>query len=97
MSVFTLQANCNHAAQYYVPANGMIRFEVESEFPIVVVVMDLANLMEFRAGRTYNYFGPATPNTMHHQTFGLPFRGQWFLVMINYNQFSTAVHFNAWS
>jgi NAD kinase len=98
MSVFTLQANSNYAAQYTVPANGTIRFEVESESPVAVVVMDSANLAEFRAGREYRSYGsPATLNAVHRQTWSLPFRGQWFLVIINYNQFPIAVHFNAWS
>jgi hypothetical protein len=99
MSVYILGANSNYGAQYNVPANGVIRFEVEAEHPIVVQVMDATSFAAFRAGggSSYTGYGPNAATTVHKQNWTLPFRGPWYLVMINYNPTQTAVYFNAWS
>ena len=98
MSVFTLKANTNYGAQYTVPVNGVVRYEVESEHPVVVVMMDAPNFAAFRAGQKYSSWGSGTPLQVHkQQQWTLPFRGPWYLVIINYNPYPTAVYFKAWS
>jgi hypothetical protein len=97
MSVFILGANKNYGAQYNVPLNGVIRFEVEAQLPITAVVMDEPNFAAFRQGLKYSSWGPATQATEHKQQWTLPFRGKWFLVMINRNPQPAAVSFKAWS
>lgn len=97
MSTFTLQANSNFAVPYTVPFNGRIRYEVESEYPTTTYVLDQANLMAFRAGQKFTYFGGFQSTNQHRQELTLPWRGMWYLVMVNFNTFPTAVHYNAWS
>lgn len=98
MSTFTLPANKNVAYKYVVPFLRRIKFEVESERPTTTMVLDMAGLEAFRAGRHPKMYGGLTEQTQHKQELVLPFSGDWYLLIINYDRArATAVHYTVWS
>ena len=100
MSTFTLSANSHVAFSYAVPQNGRIRFDVESERPTATLVVDSKGLAEFKAGRykEMHSYGGSAGLTHHVQELHLPFRGPWYLLIVNWDPKQvTAVHYNVWS
>src|SRR6266702_1904733 len=94
VSVLTLKGQHHIVLAYNVPANGRVRFEVESETPTNTIVLDGQGLALFKAGQPYVPFGGLPMLQQHRQELTLPFQGTWFLVILNPLPTSTAVHFN---
>jgi hypothetical protein len=97
VSVFTLQANHHAWFSYTVPANGRVRFDVESEIPTSTFVFDPKNFALFQGGQPYVPFGGLRNLRHHSQELTLPFRGVWYLVIMNTSSSPTAVTYTVWS
>jgi hypothetical protein len=97
MSVFTLPPNHNRWFSFNVPANGKITYEVESEQPTGVLVLDQVGINTWTSGKPASGYGPYVTTTKHYQQLVLPFRGPWYLVIANFTGQQTAVHYNVWS
>ena len=93
MSTFTLQPQNHFAAPYNAVWAGPVTYFVESEFPTTSMVLDGNNLAAFRAGQRFQFMGRLENANVHRQTVYIPYRGTWFLVIVNYGTVPTAVHF----
>jgi hypothetical protein len=96
MSVVTVQANKNLAVQISVPLDRKVTYHVESEFATTVFLLDAANLAAMRSGQRYTYWGGNnTSQLKNHQTVTLPNSvfATWYLVIVNYNPWPTAVSY----
>jgi hypothetical protein len=97
VSTITLQANHHWALPFTVPQSGKIRFDVDSELPTTTLVLDDTGLVAFRSGKPPQSYGGFANATKHKQEITLPFRGMWYMVVVNYNTVPTAVHCDVWS
>jgi hypothetical protein len=97
MSVFILPADYNRWFTFAVPANGKIVYEVESDQPTTVLVLDQMGINTWTSGKNATGYGPRVSATQHRQSLVLPFRGPWYLVIANFTNHQTAVHYNVWS
>jgi hypothetical protein len=97
MSVLSLEGNKHLAVAYTSPWLGNISYEVESDRPIAVLVLDEANLLAWRNQQNYVYLGgtAGAQVTAFTQTLFLPSNTKWFLVMVNYNYLPAAVWYRA--
>jgi hypothetical protein len=94
VSTFTLQGNSHLAVPYNAPFFGSVHYEVEAERPITLIVVDDVNLAAWRAGYPYNPIGGTAEVTRFQQDLFIPRNTRWYLVMVNYSPFPTAVWYN---
>ena len=94
MSVGILEAGKNLAMPFTVPWTGAINYFVESQHLTTAFAVDANSLLAFRSGQQYTYWGNNAPQLVHRQQVIVPFRGTWYLVIVNYNPFNTAVYYN---
>jgi hypothetical protein len=98
MSVVTLRANSHLAIPVYgglLTGQPAISYHVESEHPTHVFAIAAASLDAFRAGQDYRYWGvPNAANlpATNHAYNGPNMTEPWYLIIVNYNQWPTAVY-----
>ena len=71
---------------------NLIKFYVESEFPIDTYVVDQAGLQDFQSGRQFTTHGGLINAFEHKQEIRVPHEGDWYLIVNNKGNQSTAVH-----
>lgn len=98
MSVLTLRANNHLVVSYTASWLGFVRYDVESELPIAVHILDAANLALWKSGQSAVRLGGTDYTTKFGQQLYIPGQTQWNLVLVNGNLLqSTAVYYNVQS
>jgi len=83
--------------RYPVPRDGLIEYTVEADgAPVDTYVLDEKGLKEFNRGDDItSYYGGFTRRYSHHQEIRLPFRGWWYLLIVNPSRTEpVAVHYD---
>jgi hypothetical protein len=67
---------------------------VEAQAPVNTYVLDEEGLREFYSGsREFSSWGGFTTRREHHQEIRLPFRGSWYLIVLNPSDSPVAVSY----
>ncbi len=82
--------------RYPVPRNGLIEYTVEADGATVdTYVLDKEGLEEFnKGGEISSCYGGFTHRYEHYQELRLPFRGWWYLLIVNRSTQPVAVHYD---
>jgi hypothetical protein len=72
---------------------NLIKFHVESEFPIDTYILDVAGFQNFQNGREFTYYGGLINATEHRQQIRVPHEGAWYLIVHNKGHQPTAIHY----
>lgn len=86
MPVATIKPNTHLRIKYPVPRDGWIEYTVEADRPVTTFILDDEGLDEYynkKSGDIYSYYGGFPYRRLHHQELKLPFRGSWYLLIIN--------------
>ena len=95
MQTVLLEPDTHLRIRYSVPRNGLIEFTVEAGgAPVDTYILDEEGLKEFNKGGDVSYYGGFTNRYEHHQELRLPFRGSWYLLIVNRNSQPVAVHYD---
>lgn len=95
MPTFTVGPNENVRIKFSVPKDHWIEFDVEAEQPIDVWVLDKEGLEQFDAvEKTIECYYRRLRSMKHHEELELPFRGSWWLLIVNRSDEPVAVHYD---
>lgn len=97
MPTVLLEPDTHLKIRYPVPRNGLVEYTVEADgYPVTTYVVDEQGLKEFNRGEDIgSYYGGFTKRYKHHQELRLPFRGKWYLLVVNpSHRDSVAVHYD---
>jgi hypothetical protein len=86
MPVETIQPNSHLRIKYPVPRDGWIEYLVEADRPVTTFILDDKGLGEFYTEKSddiYSYYGGFSYRRNHHQELKLPFKGSWYLLIVN--------------
>ena len=72
---------------------NLIKFYVESEFPIDTYIVDLVGFQNFQSGRQFTTYGGLIHAIEHKQDIRVPHEGAWYLIINNKGYQPTAVHY----
>jgi len=72
---------------------NLIKFYVESEFPVDTYIVDLLGLQNFQAGRAFTTYGGLINAIEHRQEIRVPYEGEWYLIINNKGYQPTAIHY----
>ena len=72
---------------------NLIKFYVESQFPIDTYVVDQAGLQNFQSGLNFTTYGGLINATEHKQDVRGLHEGAWYLIINNKGHQPTAVHY----
>ncbi|MBA7687717.1 hypothetical protein ES703_96183 [subsurface metagenome] len=72
---------------------NLIKFYVESEFPVDTYIVDLLGLQNFQAGREFTSYGGLINAIEHRQEIRAPREGSWYLIINNKGYQPTAIHY----
>ena len=97
MPVALLKPDTNIRVKYPVPRNGIVEYAVEADRPVSTFVLDEKGLNQFDSGEggyVRSYYGGFSNRCEHHQELRLPFKGSWYLLIVNANEKEpAAVHY----
>jgi hypothetical protein len=83
-----IEANHHIRLRFHVPFTGVISFELRSSVPVKTYVLDPPGLAQFGIAPTFYYYGGfPEAREFQSQRLILPFRGDWYLVILNPNLF----------
>lgn len=90
-------ADENLRLRYDAPAHGRVRFIVDAEQPVTTYVVDATGLAALDAGEDVPSVGGFTHRRYHEQRLGLPFQGDWWLVIMNRRDEPVRIWYEVWS
>jgi hypothetical protein len=96
VSLATLKPNEGLSLKYRVPRRGLVEFVVEAERPVHTYVLDPEGLDAFNHGKTDRSFGGFMTRQRHHQELRLPFKGTWYLVILNPHDEPVAIGYDVY-
>jgi hypothetical protein len=85
MKSATLPPNKHLRLKYSVPEDGLISFSIDAEEPIKSYVVGPKGLKAFYEDKPrFKYYGGFPEARRHHgQELRLPFKGSWYLLIVN--------------
>lgn len=82
--------------RHRVPRRGRVEFMVESNVPVTTFVVDEDGLQEFEEGEEVSAWGGFHNRRLHQDKLTLPFRGNWWLLIVNESRRNAAVHYEVY-
>jgi hypothetical protein len=85
MPVALIKPNKHLRVKYKVPRNGLVDYSVEADRPVTTFIVDDEGLKEFygRGDEVHSYYGGFPNRRWHQQELKLPFKGNWYLIILN--------------
>ena len=93
----TLPANKHLRIRLKLRSQGLVRFHVEASMPVNTYIFDEDGIAEFHATGIYDMsYGGFIRRKIHDQTVRLFLNGAWFLIILNPQRSSVAVHYEVY-